>query len=259
VFLSTLFVLIASTMALFGAVGNDTFHWSGKVPPGQLIEVRGINGNIHAEPATGTNVDVIAYKNGEQVDMSNIEVRVVEHQGGVTICAVYPSPTGVDDCVPGAAGRRSALNNDISVDFTVRVPKGVRFVARTVNGIVEAKSLDADAEGHTVNGNVLLSTAGAGQGDTVNGSIYASVGRFSSPLNFSTVNGGITLVMPSDAVANVHADTVNGPIHTDFPLEIRGLYPSKHAGGSIGHGGPELHIATVNGAIHLRRGARKNL
>ena len=257
-FLSTLFVMIASAMALFGAVTTDTFHWSGKVPPGQLIEVRGINGSIHAEPAMGSNVDVIAYKNGEQVDNSDIEVRVVEHEGGVTICAVYPSPAGVDDCVPGAAGRRSALNNDISVDFTVRVPKGVRFVARTVNGLVEAKSLDADAEGHTVNGNVMLSTAGAGQGDTVNGSIYASVGHFSSPLNFSTVNGGITLVMPPDAMAKVRADTVNGAIQTDFPLEVRGLYPSKHVDGSIGRGGPELHIATVNGPIHLRRGARKN-
>jgi hypothetical protein len=245
-------------MALFGAIGNDTFHWSGKVPPGQLLEVRGINGNIHAEPALGNDVDVIAYKNGERYDTSDIEVRVVEHEGGVTICAVYPTPNGADECLPGDGGRRNAVNNDVSVDFTVRVPKGVRFVARTVNGLVEARSLEADAEAHTVNGNVLLTTAGAGQGETVNGSIFASVGRFTSPLKFSTVNGGITLEMPRDAAAKVHADTVNGAIDTDFPLPVHGQYPGKHAEGTIGHGGPDLRIVTVNGTIHLRRATRRD-
>lgn len=256
---SRVFALLASSMALFGAVGNDTFHWSGKVPPGQLIEVRGVNGSIHAAPALGNDVDVIAYKNGELYDTSNIEVRVVEHEGGVTICAVYPTANGADDCVPGAGGRRNSLNNDVSVDFVVRVPKGVRFVARTVNGLVEAKSLEADAEAHTVNGNVLLSTAGAGQGETVNGSIFASVGKFTSPLKFSTVNGGITLEMPRDTAATVHADTVNGAIQTDFRLPVHGQFPGKHVDGDIGHGGPDLRIATVNGTIRLRRGARRNL
>ncbi|HEV2690534.1 MAG TPA: hypothetical protein VGV35_18380, partial [Bryobacteraceae bacterium] len=138
--LSQIFVLLTSATALFGAVGTDTFHWSGKVPPGQFIEVRGVNGSIHAEPALGNDVDVIAYKNGERYDASDIEVRVVEHEGGVTICAVYPSQNSANECIPGDGGRRNALNNDVSVDFTVRVPKGVRFVARTVNGLVEAKS-----------------------------------------------------------------------------------------------------------------------
>ncbi|HEV2690183.1 MAG TPA: DUF4097 family beta strand repeat-containing protein, partial [Bryobacteraceae bacterium] len=180
------------------------------------------------------------------------------HEGGVTICAVYPSQNSANECIPGDGGRRNAMSNDVSVDFTVRVPKGVRFVARTVNGLVEAKSLDADAEAHTVNGNVLLSTAGAGQGDTVNGSIFASVGRFSSPLKFSTVNGGITLEMPGDADAKVHADTVNGAIQTDFSLAVHGQFSGKHLDGTIGRGGPDLRIATVNGAIHLRRAARRN-
>jgi len=259
VFYSQMFLLLATSMALSGAIGTDTFHWSGKMPPGQLLEVRGINGNIHAEPAIGNDVDVIAYKNGERFDTSNIEVRIVEHEGGVTICAVYPAARATFECVPGSGAIGGALGNDVSVDFVVRVPHGVRFAARTVNGLVEAKSLDADAEAHTVNGNVMLSTTASGQGDTINGSIFASVGRFNSPLSFSTVNGGITLVMPGDATAKVRADTVNGPIQTDFALPVRGPLPGKHIAANIGHGGPDLHLATVNGAIHLRRASRRNL
>jgi hypothetical protein len=227
-----LLALLAACTALFGAVGTDTFHWSGRVPPGQLIEVRGVNGSIHAEPAVGQEVDVLAYRNGHQVDAGDIKVRVVEHDGGVMICAIYPSP-----------------NNDVSIDFTVRVPKGVKFLARTVNGVVEANSLDAYTEAHTVNGNLRLSTAGTAQGETVNGSIVASVGSITEPLKFSTVNGGITLEMPRGTSADVHANTVHGRIATDFPMAVRG----GHADGPIGRGGPQLRLATVNGSINLRK------
>jgi len=251
---SRLFVLLTTVTGLFGATGVDTFHWSGKVPAGQRLEVRGVNGSIHAEPATGDEVEVIAFKNGREFDPAEIDVRVVQHDGGVTICAVYPSSDGLaDECAAAGNGGLNFGNNDVSVDFTVRVPKAVRFVARTVNGLVEAKSLESDTEAHTVNGNVRLSTAGAAQGETVNGSITASMGRFTSAAKFSTVNGAITLEMPSRTGARVHANTVNGGIQNEFGLPVRGQFVSKRADGAIGHGGPELRIATVNGSISLRR------
>lgn len=242
-------------MGLFGAVGTNTFHWSGKVSAGQRLEVRGINGNIHAEPALGNEVDVIAYKNGEHYDGPEIQVRVVEYEGGVTICAVYPGRG--DDCRPGLEAPGIAQSGG-SIDFTVRVPKGVHFIARTVNGLVEANALDADTEAHTVNGNLRLCTLGAAQGETVNGSIIASVGRIDAPLKFSTVNGGITLEMPREAAARVHADTVNGTIETDLPAAIQDEFVGKHIDVAIGRGGPELRIATVNGTINLRRTTRRN-
>jgi len=255
---SQIFALMIASAALFGAVGTNTFHWSGRVTAGQRIEVRGINGNIHAEPAVGNEVDVIAYKNGERYEGSDIQVRVVEYEGGVTICAIYPMSDGRGDlCLPGTGGRAPAQSG-VSVDFTVRVPKGVHFVARTVNGLVEANLLDADTEAHTVNGNLRLCTAGTAQGETVNGSIIASVGRIDSPLKFTTVNGGITLDMPRDAAARVHADTVNGTIQTDFPPAINDLFIGKHVDVAIGRGGPDLRIATVNGTINLRRSTHRN-
>jgi DUF4097 and DUF4098 domain-containing protein YvlB len=166
---------------------------------------------------------------------------------------VYPSADGRPaDCL-GGSGNALATGNDVNVDFLVRLPKGVRFVGRTVNGQVEARALEADTEAHTVNGNVRLSTLGAAQGDTVNGSIVASVGKITADSKFTTVNGGITVEMPKCAAAEVHAGTRNGSIHTDFPLEVRGEYAGRHADGVIGQGGPDLTIVTVNGTINLRR------
>ena len=244
--------LLAAPLTLFGAVSNNTFHWTGHVAAGQRIEVRGINGSIHAQPATGESVEVIAHKSGRAIDPADIGVKVVETDGGVTIIAVPQEAADCDECPASAAN----LAGDASVDFTVSVPSGVHFVARTVNGLVEAKSLDADMEAHTVNGDVVLSTTGAAQGETVNGSITASVGKIPSALNFSTVNGTISLEVPRSAAAHVHAKTQNGPIRTEFPLAVGGQFPAQHADGVIGCGGPELRIATVNGSIYLRRTKR---
>ncbi len=251
---ATTFALFAVSTVCLAAAGTDAFHWRGMVPPGQLVEIRGINGSIHAEPAFGKDVEVVAYKTGQIYDSAGIEVQVVEHNGGVTICAVYPSADGRStECLPGASSPRNPVNADVNVDFTVRLPKGVRFVGRTVNGQVEAKALEADTEAHTVNGNVRLSTAGAAQGETVNGSITASVGKITSASKFTTVNGGITVEVPRGAAAEIHAGTMNGHINTDFPLAVRDELVGRHVDGAIGHGGPDLTIVTVNGTINLRR------
>ena len=249
---SLMSILLAAPLTVFGAVSTNTFHWSGHVAAGQRIEVRGINGSIHAQPASGESVEVIAYKSGRVIDPAAIGVEVVESDGGVTIIAVPQSASACDEC-PVDAGSPAG---DANVDFTVSVPSGVRFVARTVNGLVEAKSLDADMEAHTVNGDVVLSTTRAAQGETVNGSITASVGKINSALNFSTVNGTISLEVPRSTAARIHAKTLNGPIRTEFPLAVSGHFPAQHADGIIGCGGPELRLATVNGSISLRRSKR---
>lgn len=236
--LSAIPVSLAVCAGLFGATGPDVFHWSGRVAPGQLLEIRSVNGSIHAVPAKDDTVDVIAHRTGAARGETLTGVQVIERDGGgVTISAPSSEGAGIAD----------------SVDFDVRVPRGVRFVARTVNGRVEAKALEADTEVHTVNGDVLLSTNHAAQGDTVNGTIDATVGRIDSASRFSTVNGEITLAMPSCVRARVHATTRNGSIRSEFPLAVRGVSPVREAQGNIGRGGPELIVDTVNGTIRLKQ------
>src|SRR6266550_6246870 len=69
----------------------DEFHWSGRVAPGAAVEIKGINGDIRAEPATGDEVQVVAAKRSRRSDVNSVTVKVVEHAGGVTICAIYPN------------------------------------------------------------------------------------------------------------------------------------------------------------------------
>ena len=149
----------------------------------------------------------------------------------------------------------STRDNDVEVHFTVKVPAGVALAARTVNGEVEATGLEGDVDATTVNGSIQVSTSGRAQAETVNGSIRASAGRsdWSGDAAFKTVNGSITLTLPSSTSADVRAGTVNGDIETDFALTVTGKFSRRRLNGTIGGGGHTLEMETVNGSIRLRK------
>jgi hypothetical protein len=229
------------------------FRWAGVLDEGRSIEIKGVNGPIEAVPARGSEVVVTAEKSSRRSDADEVRIEVVEHEDGVTVCAVYPSDDGRNRCEPGDGGRNSVRNNDTRVSFRVEVPAGVRFHARTVNGDVEALDLEADVEATTVNGDVEVATAGFARATTVNGSIHASMGRWAGTgAAFTTVNGSIELDVPDDVDADVEARWVNGRLETDLPLRLQGSIGRRSASGTFGQGGPELRLETVNGSIRIR-------
>ena len=250
------------TMVLAGlpaaVAAQEDFQWRGRIDEGLILEIKGVNGRVMAEPAGGDMALVVAEKRARRDDPESVRIEVVEHDGGITICAVYPTPRRArreNECAPGDQGRMSVHDNDVRVDFTVRVPDGVRLWAKTVNGDVEARRIGADVLAETVNGDVDVVAAGFVEAETVNGSIDAVMGRsdFRSGVSFETVNGSITVTMPEGLNVDFDASTVNGGIETDFPITIQGRMSPRRLRGRIGEGGPELSFTTVNGSIRLRR------
>jgi hypothetical protein len=244
----------AALLALAGWAGADEQVWRGRLAVGQTLEIKGVNGSIEAAAAHEGEVRVS--KRARRSDPAGVEVKVIEHAGGVTVCALYPTPEGSEpnECVAGKGGRMNTRDNDVEVRFSVSVPPGVRLVARTVNGEIDAASLSGDVDAHTVNGSVSVSTSGNVEAKTVNGAITASAGRadWSGRADFQTVNGSITLSLPADAGAEVEAQTVNGEIVSDFPVTVQKL--SRHSlTGTIGSGGRQLRLQTVNGGVRLRK------
>jgi len=234
---------------------RDDFQWRGRIAAGKTLEIIGVNGSIDARAGSG-EVSVTAVKGARRSDPDDVKIEVVEHAGGVTICAVYPSRRDREnECAAGGKGRNDTRNNDTYVNWTIRVPEGVRFAGRTVNGEVTARGLTAPAEAHSVNGSVTLETTSWGEATTVNGSIDARLGRASwnGDLEFSTVNGSITIDLPDSPDLEVDASTVNGSMNTDFPLTIRGRWGPRRMSGTIGQGGRSLSLSSVNGNMSLRR------
>lgn len=230
--------------------------WRGTIPAGATIEIKGVNGEIRAAAAAGAEVEVAAEMKGRRSNPADVRLEIVQHADGVTICAMYPSADGrPNECQPGDGGRMNVRDNDVTVTFTVRVPAGVRFAGRTVNGDVVAERLDGPVWIQTVNGDATFSTASHGGASTVNGSVRGSMGSatWSETMKIHTVNGSVSLDLPADTSTDVNATTVNGSITTDFPVAVSGRIARQRLNGTIGSGGRALHIETVNGSITLRK------
>ena len=228
-------------------VEGQTFHWNQRMAPGRTLEIRGINGSIEAEIAPSAMAEVEARKTGRKSDPDGVKIEVVERRDGILICARYPRPDGeLNDC---EGDHQEVRNNDVTVRFKVRVPAGVRLVSRTVNGGIDIRDLKSDVEATTVNGGIHVWTTGVASATTVNGS------DLDDDLEFVSVNGRVLVEMPGNVNAEVRGSTVHGSIATDFPLQlqIRGRgYGSRRVGGTIGRGGHQLRLETVNGSIELR-------
>jgi hypothetical protein len=253
---AVLTVLPTTTMAQQTA----EFRWDGAIEAGKALEIRGLNGEIDATLASGSRAEVIAVRHAEKSDPNEVEIVVVEHGGGVRICAAYPLKDGGVSDVCGeddSEHDKKHKKNDIEVDFTVRVPAGVDFVGKTVNGGIEANGLRGNVQVHTVNGAVNASGTGTVEAHTVNGAIDVSMGQgaWDGTLSLHTVNGSITVGLPADVNASVVAQTVNGGLNSDFPLAVAAgkRWGPRRIEASIGTGGGRLEMQTVNGSIELAR------
>ncbi len=250
-----------------GDVGDGAVHqaaarrsdwaWRGRVAPGKAVEIRGVNGDLHAEAADGDEVEVLARFGGEESASESIRMVVLPHDAGVTICAVYPSG-GADrgsDCRPDRLEQVAARGNDVEVDFRVRVPPGVGFVGRTVNGDIDAVGLGGYVKAQTVNGEIDVVTGDWAEATTVNGSIHASLARaeWSGTLYFESTLGGIVLDLPAELNSDIALLTVDGNLSVEYPVTVDGAFSPRRLKGRVGTGGRTLSAKTVKGNIQLRR------
>lgn len=247
---------------------QEDFRWAGRLARGQQIEIRGIVGDIRAEPASGDQVEVVGRRSGD--DVHRVRIEVVEGEDGVVICAIYPARGGsyngdrqrTDACDDNNSGEVDA--EDARVDFTVRVPAGVKFASRTVAGDVNATGLRGAVDVSTVSGDVTVSTTGTARAATVSGDVTATFGETDGEeMEFASVSGNVILRLAGNVGAEVSAHTLSGEIESDFDLRVRGkdeddddgfqIEIGSAASGRIGGGGPELNVSTVSGDIRLER------
>ena len=256
-------------LAVFGVLGAPTaawaqqtrsWDWKGTLGSGRTVYLRNVNGEVRIEPGTGSTVEVHAEKRWRRGDPDDvrIEARQLGSSGDVIICALWTErATGDEDGYHGNQDRGwRDRDNDVSVQFVVKVPVSARVDASTVNGGLAISGISGDIAAHTVNGDVEAgSTGGRVEAKTVNGSITVRTvaGGTAGDLEYSTVNGSITIEMSEGTNADVNLSTVNGRIASDFPLTLEGNINPRRIRAKLGNGGPSIRATTVNGGIRLRK------
>lgn len=144
-----------------------------------------------------------------------------------------------------------------NVRFVITVPATAHLEdIHTVNGGVKITGARGGTVASTVNGGVrAYDVTGSVSLSTVNGGVEARLAALSSGavVRAKSVNGGITLSLPSNTGAKLEASAVNGGIDCDFPITVSGKLVGRHLQGTIGDGSSEISATTVNGGVKIRK------
>lgn len=258
----TLAAMVAAPFVGAGAQRTEhtsDFKWSDQLAAGRWARVSNINGTITVGRASGDKVEVTAVKRWTRGNPDDVQIEARKDGEDVVICALWGGQKTCDDSNGRHRNNRWNDDNsdDVSVDFTVLIPKGVKINAASVNGRVEVTGAAADAEVSCVNGEVRVETStGPLSVSTVNGNVHARISGESAKTDmaFSTVNGSVFAELPPDFGADVRMTTVNGSLNSDYAMTVQGRIDPHNLSAHVGApGGPRITLTTVNGSIDLRK------
>jgi hypothetical protein len=248
--------------AMLAAQNRDTEHWSfgDRVPVGQWIRVRNLNGDLRVRASTSDKVEITATKSWRRGDPKDVRIETRKSSdGSILVCAFWTEDATCSETSYESHSRNDGWrrrDNDVAVDFEIRVPKGVKVGVFGVNGAVSVDGASSEVRAATVNGSVdAVSMGGPVQASTVNGSVHATMGRFDGDqdLTYSTVNGTVVAEFTGDVDADIDLSTVNGRFQTDWPVTISGRIDPRRLRATLGKGGRRIKLSTVNGNVELRK------
>lgn len=245
---STLYGVLLGTVMAFtlSAVAHaevrEEFHHSYSLASNGRLSLSNINGNVVITAWDRNEVKVDAVKHAStQEKLNEAQIVVDSRSDSIDIQTKYP--------------QRETNRNPASVEYTITVPRHVRVNdVKLVNGSLKLDGMDGEVSAKTVNGTVTATRlAGPVEVSTVNGAIDASLEKLSRHnIHLNSVNGSVTITIPSNADADVSATTMSGHIANDFGLPSKKQLVGHNLNGRLGRGGTQVSLNNVNGAIAIR-------
>lgn len=218
------------------------------------------------------NIEVI----GEAREDAQFEVSVIEGTRKI----ITPSGTrelGIAAYSVDVEERNNRVSIDTdwranSVRIVARIPQRADLNLETVNdGVIHVQNVSGSLSLNNVNGPITATgISGSVIAETVNGDITVSFDRVeaSEPMSFVSVNGDLVLGLPADAGAELHIDSAEGQITSEFEVEVVPSKPvvSRDASrqgvevkvesviiAKVGGGGAVYKLKTLNGDIEIRK------
>lgn len=209
-----------------------------KVPAGKRVELHLAAGRVEASNVDGdldidvhsASVTATGTKGRLMVDAGSGSVRVENASGELEVDTGSGSTrlTGLDMTrVTVDAGSGSIEARDL---------KAGRFSADVGSGGVRVEGLTTDD----------LSV------DTGSGSVRVELTKVPQRSSLDTGSGGVTLVLPEGAAADLDIDTGSGGISSDFPVTADS-FQRRELRGRIGGGGPLIKVSTGSGGVRLQK------
>jgi DUF4097 and DUF4098 domain-containing protein YvlB len=248
------FVILLSGLGLWAQLGlakdrvQEEFHQTYSLTADGQVRLENVNGKVQFTTWDRQEIQVDAVKKADrQEDLEATKIEIKSKSDSIDIRTKLPK-------WKASQWRKS---NSASVDYEIKVPVGARLAeVKTVNGSLEVIGVRGRVELTTVNGRLVAKGLAAdAKLESVNGSVEASfdqlVGVKSVSLN--AVNGKIEITIPSNADADISANSLNGRIQADN-LTVKKNWPvGSELRGKLGQGGTRIKLETVNGGIRVRQ------
>lgn len=160
--------------------------------------------------------------------------------------------------VLSADGPTTGRREEWSVIFVVRVPRKIDLDIETTNGPIGVDGVNGALQLEAVNGPITLQgVSGDVRARLQNGPLtIALTGDHweGAGLDASTVNGPLSLRVPTDYNAKLETGTRNGPFHTDIPITVQGNIGrvGQTISTTLGRGGATIRASTTNGPLTIR-------
>ena len=230
---------------------REEFHQTYPLSLTGRVSLENINGGVQVKVWDRGAVQVDAVKKAyrkERLAEARIEVNATEEN--VRIKTEYPDET---QTFRSGEGR---YDNPATVEYSLTVPrKAVLESVELVNGSLDIDGVEGNVKASSINGHVSArGLMGEAKLSTINGPLQATFTQLeeSKAISLGSVNGNLTLVIPSNANAAIRASTVHGGISSDFGLQVKhGEYVGHSMDGQIGTGGPRIKLGNVNGSIRV--------
>jgi DUF4097 and DUF4098 domain-containing protein YvlB len=230
---------------------TEEFHQTYPLSATGRVNLGNINGGVKIKVWDRAAVQVDAIKKAyrrERLNEAQIEVTSTEEN--IRIKTEYPERNQTfhrDE-------RR--YENPAIVEYVLTVPRKATLESiELVNGQLDIEGVEGNVKASSVNGAVTArGLMGEAKLSTVNGPLQATFTQLdeSKSISLGSVNGSVTLVIPSDSNAAIRAGTVHGSISNDFGMQIKhGEYVGHSLDGQIGTGGARIKLGNVNGAIRI--------
>lgn len=225
-------------------VATTEMHFISKVKPGSPFIVRNILGNITLLPSKDGTCDVRAIIRAKAETAAKAEEMVL--QVGMNVHSsedkYYLKP------VKANGGKW----NNLSVDFIITIPSGVRPDVKTELGNIKLSNLQGEITAVSDMGKVeLLNLNGQIKAVTNMGSIKAV--HTTGNLDLFAKMGDIEFMAPRDLSARLQVENKMGSIKSELPLNVSKVDMFKStAEGTLGTGKGNIRIHTDMGSIRLK-------
>ena len=237
---------------------TEKFSKTVPLPKGGSLDLSNVSGDIVITGGAGDQVVIDAVKRGKTAEeLKLVQIEVMTGATRVEVRTQYP---------------RDRRNINVSIDFTVTVPRAAGVRVRTVSGDVKLATIDGAVTADSVSGDVTVRSAGqlesaktvsgnvtvegaASDGDIGVASVSGDVslkGVKARGIEASSVSGGVDLA--DVTCSRAAAKSVSGDIVFGGPLAKGGRYSlQSHSGGVTVHAdgktGFEVAAGTFSGDI----------